>query len=132
MPVRPPSSCVASSNHVHRLHKVRIRVLLVARLVALHLARNVRCTVDDLLVVRTGATVATGGQAGVHARVERCRGDRPDCPLVDELTHLVYAVVDELRAAIAAGIADDLVRFSVGIEDVEDIIADLKNGLDKI
>jgi methionine-gamma-lyase len=31
-----------------------------------------------------------------------------------------------------AGITDGLVRFSVGIEDVEDIIADLKQGLDKI
>ncbi|MBU0487278.1 MAG: aminotransferase class I/II-fold pyridoxal phosphate-dependent enzyme [Bacteroidetes bacterium] len=33
---------------------------------------------------------------------------------------------------IAAGITDDLVRFSVGIEDVEDILADLKHGLDAI
>lgn len=32
---------------------------------------------------------------------------------------------------LKAGITDDLVRFSVGIEDVEDIIADLKHGLDK-
>lgn len=30
---------------------------------------------------------------------------------------------------LAAGITDDLVRFSVGIEDVEDIIDDLRNGL---
>ncbi len=29
----------------------------------------------------------------------------------------------------AAGITDDLIRFSVGIEDVEDIIEDLNNGL---
>lgn len=33
---------------------------------------------------------------------------------------------------IAAGITDELVRFSVGIEDVEDIIADLTHGLNKI
>lgn len=33
---------------------------------------------------------------------------------------------------IAAGITDDLVRLSIGIEDVDDIISDLKNGLDKI
>lgn len=33
---------------------------------------------------------------------------------------------------LAAGITEDLVRFSVGIEDVEDIIADLKHGLDSI
>jgi methionine-gamma-lyase len=31
-----------------------------------------------------------------------------------------------------AGISDDLVRFSVGIEDVEDIIEDLKKGLETI
>jgi len=31
-----------------------------------------------------------------------------------------------------AGITDDLVRFAVGIENVEDIIADLKHGLDKV
>jgi methionine-gamma-lyase len=30
---------------------------------------------------------------------------------------------------LAAGITDDLIRFSVGIEDVEDIIEDLKQGL---
>jgi methionine-gamma-lyase len=31
-----------------------------------------------------------------------------------------------------AGITDDLVRFSVGIENAEDIIGDLKQALDKI
>ncbi len=33
---------------------------------------------------------------------------------------------------VAAGITDDLVRFSVGIENVEDIIADLKQGLESV
>jgi len=33
---------------------------------------------------------------------------------------------------LAAGITDDLVRFSVGIEDVEDIIEDLKQALGKV
>ncbi|HNX42850.1 MAG TPA: aminotransferase class I/II-fold pyridoxal phosphate-dependent enzyme [Bacteroidales bacterium] len=33
---------------------------------------------------------------------------------------------------LAAGITDDLVRFSVGIEDADDIIMDLENGLNKI
>ncbi len=33
---------------------------------------------------------------------------------------------------LAAGITDDLVRFSVGIEDVEDIISDLKQALERI
>lgn len=32
----------------------------------------------------------------------------------------------------SSGISDGLVRFSVGIENVEDIIADLKQGLDKV
>jgi methionine-gamma-lyase len=36
------------------------------------------------------------------------------------------------QAREEAGITDELVRFSVGIEDVEDIIADLKQALDKI
>ena len=29
----------------------------------------------------------------------------------------------------AAGLTDDLVRISVGLEDIKDIIADLNNGL---
>jgi len=36
------------------------------------------------------------------------------------------------EARLAAGITDGLVRYSVGIEDVEDIIDDLKQALDKI
>jgi O-acetylhomoserine (thiol)-lyase len=36
---------------------------------------------------------------------------------------------DEL---MAAGITPDLVRFSCGIEESEDIIADIKQALDKI
>ena len=36
------------------------------------------------------------------------------------------------ESRIKAGITDGLVRFSVGIEDVEDIIDDLKQALDKI
>ena len=35
-------------------------------------------------------------------------------------------------AHIASGITDGLVRFSVGIEDCEDIMADLEQALDKI
>ncbi len=33
---------------------------------------------------------------------------------------------------LKAGITDDLIRFAVGIEDVEDILADLKHGLEKV
>ncbi len=44
------------------------------------------------------------------------------------MTHAAVSAENKLKA----GITDDLVRFSVGIEDVEDIIADLKQALDKI
>jgi len=44
------------------------------------------------------------------------------------MTHAAVSHENKLKA----GITDDLVRFSVGIEDVEDIIEDLKHGLDKI
>jgi len=44
------------------------------------------------------------------------------------MTHAVVSKEDKL----AAGITDDLVRFSVGIEDVEDIIEDLNQGLNAI
>jgi methionine-gamma-lyase len=44
------------------------------------------------------------------------------------MTHASVSAQDKLKA----GITDDLVRFSVGIEDVEDIIEDLSNGLDKV
>jgi len=44
------------------------------------------------------------------------------------MTH--YVVPDEERRA--AGITDGLIRLSVGIEEVDDIIDDLKQGLDKI
>ena len=33
---------------------------------------------------------------------------------------------------LAAGIAEGLVRVSVGLEDIDDIIADLKTGLDAL
>jgi len=44
------------------------------------------------------------------------------------MTHAAVSSADKL----AAGITDDLVRFSVGIENVEDIIADLSQALEKI
>jgi len=43
------------------------------------------------------------------------------------MTHSKVSKEDKLKA----GITDDLVRLSVGIEDVEDIIADLENGLER-
>lgn len=44
------------------------------------------------------------------------------------MTHASVSKEDKL----AAGITDDLIRLSVGIEDVEDIIEDLEEGLGKI
>jgi methionine-gamma-lyase len=44
------------------------------------------------------------------------------------MTHAAVSKENKLKA----GISDDLVRFSVGIEDVEDIINDLEQALDKI
>ena len=43
------------------------------------------------------------------------------------MTHSGVSVKDK----IAANITDGLVRYSVGIEDVEDLIADLEDALDK-
>jgi cystathionine gamma-lyase len=44
------------------------------------------------------------------------------------MTHAVMAPAERLRV----GITDGLVRLSVGIEDVEDLIADLKTALDRL
>lgn len=44
------------------------------------------------------------------------------------MTHAAVSKEDKIKA----GITDDLVRFSVGIEDVNDIIEDLKQGLEKV
>lgn len=44
------------------------------------------------------------------------------------MTHAVVSKEDKLKA----GITDDLIRFSVGIEDVEDIIHDLEQGLEAV
>ena len=41
------------------------------------------------------------------------------------MTHAKVSKEDKLKA----GISEDLVRFSVGIENVEDIITDLESGL---
>ncbi len=44
------------------------------------------------------------------------------------MTHAVVSKEDKLKA----GITDDLIRFSVGIEDVKDIIRDLEQGLEAV
>lgn len=51
--------------------------------------------------------------------------------LIQHPASMTHAKVSA-EAKLKAGITDDLIRYSVGIEDVEDIIADLKNGLDKV
>jgi methionine-gamma-lyase len=44
------------------------------------------------------------------------------------MTHSKVSTEDKLKA----GITDDLIRFSVGIEDVNDIINDLETGLENV
>ena len=51
--------------------------------------------------------------------------------LIQHPASMTHAAVSK-ENKIAAGITDDLVRFSVGIEDAEDIIDDLKHALDTI
>jgi methionine-gamma-lyase len=51
--------------------------------------------------------------------------------LIQHPASMTHAAVSK-ENKLAAGITDDLVRFSVGIEDVEDIIDDLKHGLEAI
>ncbi|MBI5217816.1 MAG: PLP-dependent transferase [Bacteroidia bacterium] len=51
--------------------------------------------------------------------------------LIQHPASMTHAAVSK-ENKLAAGITDDLIRFSVGIEDAEDIIADLKHGLEKI
>jgi len=51
--------------------------------------------------------------------------------LIQHPASMTHAGLSE-KARLAAGISDELVRFSVGIEDVEDIIADLDQALEKI
>lgn len=51
--------------------------------------------------------------------------------LIQHPASMTHAAVSK-ENKIAAGITDDLVRFSVGIEDVDDIISDLKNALDSL
>jgi len=44
------------------------------------------------------------------------------------MTHAIMAPEERLRV----GITDGLVRLSVGVEDVEDLIADLREALGKL
>ena len=55
-----------------------------------------------------------------------------DCETLIEhpasMTHSPYTPEERARA----GISDGLIRISVGLEDADDLIADLKQGLDKL
>ena len=51
--------------------------------------------------------------------------------LIQHPASMTHASVSK-ENKLAAGITEDLVRFSVGIEDVDDIINDLKNALEKV
>jgi len=49
--------------------------------------------------------------------------------LIQHPASMTHAAVSK-ESKLAAGISDDLVRFSVGIEDAEDIISDLRDALE--
>ena len=49
----------------------------------------------------------------------------------DDLVTMTHAVVEPAER-LRVGITDGLVRLSVGIEDPEDLIADLREALDKL
>ncbi len=51
--------------------------------------------------------------------------------LIQHPASMTHAAVSK-ENKLAAGITDDLVRYSVGIEDVEDIIQDLTNALERV
>ena len=56
--------------------------------------------------------------------------DKADEILGFKITDIMFAGTDEQLKE--AGVAPDLIRLSVGIEDVEDILDDIKQALDKI
>jgi len=49
--------------------------------------------------------------------------------LIQHPASMTHAGVSHENKTLASGITDDLVRLSVGIEDVKDIIDDLEQGL---
>ena len=51
--------------------------------------------------------------------------------LIQHPASMTHAKVSK-EAKIAAGITDDLIRLAVGIENVEDIVEDLMNALEKV
>ena len=50
--------------------------------------------------------------------------------LIQHPASMTHAAVSK-ENKLAAGITDDLIRFSIGIEDAEDIIADLRDALEE-
>ena len=59
--------------------------------------------------------------------VARCAGGNES--LVAHPSSMTHAAMDE-AARLRAGITDTLVRLSIGIEDGNDLVVDLKAGLD--
>jgi cystathionine gamma-synthase/methionine-gamma-lyase len=81
--------------------------------------------------------IAGAGSAEAHRFLEALRLCVPATTLGDVFTLVLYPLMSshrgmepEERAAI--GIGEGLLRLSVGIEDVEDIIADLDQALDTV
>ena len=80
--------------------------------------------------VKGGRTAAESFMKNLKvAAIETHVADARSCCLHPASATHRQMTEDELRAA---GISGDLVRFSCGIEDAEDLIADIKQALDKI
>ncbi len=78
--------------------------------------------------------IAGAGRAEVFRFLEALRLVVPATTLGDVYSLVLYPAISSHRAVpveerVRIGISDGLVRLSVGIEDVEDIIADLDRGL---
>lgn len=52
-------------------------------------------------------------------------------PLIEHRASMTHAGISPAER-LAAGISDGLVRYSVGIEDVDDLLADLRQALDAV
>ena len=58
---------------------------------------------------------------------EVAKGDRNSKTLIIHPATTTHSRIDA-EALVAAGITEDMIRLSVGLEDVEDIKADFENG----
>ena len=78
-----------------------------------------------------------GGRAAAEAFMKELKVAMIETHLADAHTCVLHPASATHRQMndeelLAAGVSPDLVRLSVGIENVKDIIADLENALDKV